>query len=494
MSDNRWDEPKHVNMKKRNMSSYRQKAPKYKREGKKPFPVWTIPVILTCVAIISLVVWYGSSEYEVYQQYRQVVSKVNVDTFYPGIAVNGIDIGGMTMEQAISSLGEEDTRAHEEFALTIAYGETRWRITSQEVLLAFDTQDVLDRAYALGRRGGLRERYQAIQNLAHSGSSFTTSMGYDKEKVRELTDIVATRLTKEATNAKLYAFEVSARTFTFTSEAAGYRADADALYRDVIAALDAGDYDEVIKPNVESVAPVLTKDMLVSMFGRISSYSTDTTTNKNRNANITLSAEAINGSVVMPGETLSFNDSTGERTSAKGYREAGAISGGVLIDATGGGVCQTSSTLFNAVVRADLEIVDRTEHSWPSSYVPKGEDAAVDWPRLDFKFKNTQDTPVFIVAWYGDQKVTVEVYGRLLDPGVTIDLHSDLIRTLKPSDEIAYVQDTSLSSGTSKAGRKKRTGYVVDTFKVYYKDGVETSRTKIWRTTYKSSQQTILWN
>ena len=106
------------------------------------------------------------------------------------------------------------------------------------------------------------------------------------------------------------------------------------------------------------------------------------------------------------------------------------ISGGVLIDATGGGVCQTSSTLFNAVVRADLEIVDRTEHSWPSTYVPKGEDAAVDWPRLDFKFKNNKDTPVFIMADYADQLLTVEVYGRLLEPGVSIELSSDLILSL----------------------------------------------------------------
>ena len=95
------------------------------------------------------------------------------------------------------------------------------------------------------------------------------------------------------------------------------------------------------------VQPAVTQEMLVPMFGRISSFTTETTNDSNRNTNISLSADALNGKVVMPGETLSFNESTGQRTTEKGYKEAGAISGGQLIDDTGGGVCQTSSTLFN---------------------------------------------------------------------------------------------------------------------------------------------------
>ena len=466
----------------------------YESEGKKPFPIWTIPAIATCIALISVMIYALSGAYERYEAYRAMVSRVNVQTFYEGISVNGVPIGGLTMEEALAKIGEGETVSQEEFAVVIASGDKRWRISSQEVPLRFDTQEVLERAWALGRRGSLAERDALITRLKNEGAQLTTSMGYDREKVRELTDIVASRLSVAATDARLYAFEVATRTFTFTSEAQGYQVDADKLYRDVIAALDAGDYDAVITPEGSVTQPVITRAALSSMFGLISSFSTETTNNKNRNTNIRLSAEAINGKVVQPGETLSFNECTGERTSAKGYREAGAISGGVLVDATGGGVCQTSSTLFNAVVRADLEIVDRTAHSWPSSYVPKGEDAAVDWPRLDFVFKNNRSTPVFIIAEYADQQITVSVYGELLEPGVTIDLSSELIRTLVPSDEVLYVQDPSLPAGTSKAGRQKRTGYVVDTYKVYYKDGVETQRTLLWSTTYNSSQKEILYN
>lgn len=159
-----------------------------------------------------------------------------------------------------------------------------------------------------------------------------------------------------------------------------------ALQEEILAALDEGAYDRVITPKGESVEPTVTKDQLVGQFGLVSSFTTTTTKDKDRNNNIEISAAALNGRMVKPGDTMSFNDCTGQRTGEKGYREAGAIAGGMLVDDTGGGVCQTSSTLFNAVVRADLEIVKRSAHSWPSSYVNKGEDATVNWPSLDFVF------------------------------------------------------------------------------------------------------------
>ena len=234
---------------------------------------------------------------------------------------------------------------------------------------------------------------------------------------------------------------------------------------------------------------------LVGQFGLISSFTTTTTKDKDRNNNIEISAAALNGRMVKPGDTMSFNDCTGQRTGEKGYREAGAIAGGVLVDDTGGGVCQTSSTLFNAVVRADLEIVKRSAHSWPSSYVNKGEDATVNWPSLDFVFRNNGDYPVFVIAWYENQTVTVQIYGKLLPNGQTVDLESEVIKTIKPDDAVLYTLDASLPVGTRKAGRKKRTGYVVDTYKVY-KDasGNVTEKKKLWTTTYRAMQDEILYN
>ena len=123
----------------------------------------------------------------------------------------------------------------------------------------------------------------------------------------------------------------------------------------------------------------------------------------------------------------------------------------------GGGVCQTSSTLFNAVARANLEIVYRSPHAWPSSYVQKGMDATVNWPNLDFKFKNDTEWPIYIVANYSKQKCTVEIYGMLLPDGVSIDLESTVTRTIDPPSDTKYVQNTKLAAGTQQTTIKKRT-------------------------------------
>ena len=214
--------------------------------------------------------------------------------------------------------------------------------------------------------------------------------------------------------------------------------------------LDAEDYHASIRVTPEKVLAEVSKTELMNRFGLISTYTTKTTSNKNRNTNIDLSARAINGTTVLPGEIFSFNAATGERTAEKGYKEAAAISGGVSKDEVGGGVCQTSSTLFNAVARADLEIVERSPHAWPSSYVEKGFDATVNWPGLDFKFKNNTDWPVFIIASYASQKVTVSVYGMSLGVDMSIDLESEVTRNLPQPSGVNYVINTSLKPGESK--------------------------------------------
>ena len=112
----------------------------YESEGKKPFPIWTIPAIATCIALISVMIYALSGAYERYEAYRAMVSRVNVQTFYEGISVNGVPIVGLTMEEALAKIGEGETVSQEEFAVVIASGDKRWRISSQEVPLRFDTQ------------------------------------------------------------------------------------------------------------------------------------------------------------------------------------------------------------------------------------------------------------------------------------------------------------------------------------------------------------------
>ncbi len=461
---------------------------------RKRTPLWTIPVMTVCVLLIAVFGWWVQQQHTNYRKYLAVREQVNQSTFYPGTVVDGVDLGGKTLDEAKTLIQQQLAKQSEQFAITIQYGDKNWRITSQELPVGADSDYILRRAYAIGRGGSLQQRYGQVLSLAKHGLQLSADWGYDQAQVRALVDMVAERVDQPPVDAKLTAFNPNTKEFVFVPEQDGMMLDRDRLYNDVVAALDAKNYTASVTVQTTPVSAAIRKDQIGSLFGLVSSFTTETTDDRNRNNNINLAAQAINGKMIMPGEKLSFNTSTGQRTQAKGYLEAGAIQGGQLVDETGGGVCQASSTLFNAVVRADLEIVTRSQHMWPSTYVNRGEDAAVDYPRLDFVFRNNQKTPVFVIAFYADRKITVQIYGKLMPPGYSINLFSETVRTTKASDEVIYTRNESLAPESSKVAKKKRDGYIVDTYKVYYQDGVEVDRKKLWRTEYRPVQQEVYFN
>ncbi|MBQ8093820.1 MAG: VanW family protein [Clostridia bacterium] len=461
------------------------------------FPVWTIFVLILCVAVWGFgfrIYREQEQSYAAYQsESRAAFDAQNV--YLNGITVDGIHLGGMTREAASALFTDRQMEQSDAFSLIIQSGERKWRITSQEVPLVFDAETVLDSAFVPGHYGTLEERLSDIEKASSGQFTYETSYEYDRSKLSELVDIIGESLDTAPGNATLDAFNMETQTFSFKEGTSGVRADREQLARDILSALDAGRTDQVISVKTEMIEPELHARDLEGHFGLVSTFTTETTRDRDRNKNIEISAGTLNGQVVQPGATLSFNGCTGKRTEEKGYREAHAIVGGVLVDDTGGGVCQTSSTLFNAVVRADVEIVKRYAHSWPSIYVPRGEDATVNWPNRDFVFKNSSNYPIFLRAWYDNYHVTVEVYGLIPQEFARIDLESETIQTIKPSNDVLYTLDESLPLGTRQSGHSKRTGYVVDTYKVYYDvDGNILKREKLWRTNYPATQQEILYH
>ena len=448
-------------------------------------------------SIISL----SPKTYSDYKAYRQYMAE---DTIYPGVYVDDIHVGGMSVQEAKAELEAAHTDTVGIFSVTVNVGNKSWVIDSSRVPLMRNYDEILAKAYALGRtntaniRGTgvtpFQERLNAALNLRSQPVSLYTEMTYDKETVRALTDSIVAYVNRDPIDAQVTTFNFDTKTFTFSDDEPGVYLNGDEVYNKVVAALDGGDSFATLTIEPEILLADTTKAELMNSFKMVSSYTTTTTKNSNRNTNIELSANAINGTTVMPGETFSFNDTTGKRTTEKGYKEAVAISGGQNVPDVGGGVCQTSSTLFNAVARANLEIVYRSPHAWPSSYVEKGMDATVNWPNLDFKFRNNTDYPVFIVAYYAKQKVTVEIYGVGLQDGMTIDLQSVVTKTIPAPEGTKYVQNTNLPAGTQKDTVKARTGYVVETYQVWYKNGVEVSRNLLCTSTYKAYQKTVEYN
>lgn len=444
---------------------------------------------------------FDQANYEHFLEMRRYLSG---DWIFPGVTIDGVDVGGMTREQAAQAVGQAEATGGGDFSIDIAVGNDTWTIDSTMVPMTRNVNEVISQAYALGRsnttalRGTrvtpFQERLNVVTALQANPVAFATEMTYDRATVRDLVDAIAGFVNREPVNASVASFDFGTKTFTFSDDAPGAYMDAEALYGQIIQTLDGGTRYATISVTPQKLLAQVTKVELMNSFRMISSYTTKTTSNSNRNTNIDLAAQAINGVTVLPGETFSFNKTTGERTPEKGYKEAAAISGGQSVPEVGGGVCQTSSTLFNAVARANLEIVKRSPHAWPSDYVEKGMDATVNWPDLDFKFKNNTDWPIFIVAYYNNRKMTVELYGMSLGDGVTIDLESVTTYTKDPPSEINYVQNTSLPPGTQKTTIKARTGYTVETWQVWYKNGEEFDRKLLCTSNYRMYQETVEWN
>ena len=250
----------------------------------------------------------------------------------------------------------------------------------------------------------------------------------------------------------------------------------------------------MIQATGNAVAPEITAASAKEKYKTISTFTTTTTSNKNRNTNIKLAAEAINGTVIKPGAEFSFNGTVGQRTEAKGYKGAAAYNNGEVVQEIGGGVCQVSTTLYNAVFRAGLEITYRRSHTFEPNYVTPGQDATVSWDQPDFKFRNNSSTAIGLKASYADQKVTISVYGiPILEDGVKWDLESKKVEELDPPAP-TYEEDQTLQPGvevTKSAGTK---GSRWETYKVVYKDGVEVSRERDHKTTYKGHAPVIRRN
>ena len=430
------------------------------------------------------------------------------DRIYPGTYIDNVQVDGMTREEAmraVTAVHQDQDRA---FDITVSVGNESWHVNSERVPVSRNTAETVERAWASGRSNtaGLgagdvtpfQERVRILSERINMSNpnpvTFATVQDYDHEALRNLTDGIVNYVNRDPVNSVVKSFDFNKKTFSFTSDKPGARIDPDVLYGQLTELLDSGVTRKEIRVVPEKIIADVTKTELMNNFGLISAYTTQTTNNNNRNTNIQLSAQAINGKTVLPGEIFSFNGATGERTAAKGYKEAPAISGGQSKDEVGGGVCQTSSTLFNAVVRADLEIIERNPHAWPSNYIEKGFDATVNWPGLDLKFRNNTNQPIFIVAGYSKRQVTVNIYGMSLGPGVKIDLESELVQTIPQPEGTNYVVNTALAPGESKKTVTGRKGYVVNTWKIWYKGNRETKRELLFKTTYKAYQETVEYN
>ena len=236
----------------------------------------------------------------------------------------------------------------------------------------------------------------------------------------------------------------------------------------------------------KTIIPQATANQLKSKLfnSTLAAYSTTYSTKAaNRASNVALAASKINGKVLKPGETFSYNETIGDTTIKNGYKVAPVFENGKTSEGVGGGICQVSSTLYSAVLYADLKVVERRNHSLTVAYVPKGQDATVSYGAIDFKFKNSTDYPIKISAVTDGGKITVSLVGTKREAEHKVQLRHEIVSTIQPTT--VETQNPDMPANTKKVTSSGKTGYVVDTYKTVFENGTEISSGKITRSTYK---------
>lgn len=295
-------------------------------------------------------------------------------------------------------------------------------------------------------------------------------------------------LNKSPVNAEF--IKTSGKTYEIKPHEMGRRISMDALTEiaDYVENRENQDYEEIILP-VELIPPEVTDEELEAQLFRdtLSSYTTHFTTgtqnNHNRGINIGLAAKSIDGTILLPGEEFSFNKTVGSRTTEKGYKIAHVFVEGQIMDGTGGGVCQVSTTLYNAVLRANLDVLERHNHMFTVGYVPLGMDAAVSYGYADLVFKNTTGYPLLIAADVYGNSLTFRICSVNDYPNLKVKVASEIIKKIPHT--VRYIDDPSMPQGTAEVTDNGSDGYIVDTYTKIFNGDSLIRETKLHRSIYQ---------
>ena len=358
------------------------------------------------------------------------VSISNHDRVILGIQSEGKTLTGMS-ETEIRQFFLEKARAKmKKPALVVTSGSQRWDIQATDIELTPNVEQAVQDAYGTGRGGSLLTNTLTQMRIALVGKDVRLTATYNDDKLQAKLVAIATSLSRVPKNASL---TLSPRGNVERHAAlTGRQADATTLHDTVAPKLSALALTVRTEILVEETEPVITDDTLASIDGVLASYQTKYSPG-NRGHNIALAAGKLNGSLVKPNGIFSFNDTVGLRTATAGYKVAGVILDGQLADGIGGGVCQVSSTLYNAVLLAGLTPTARTSHALPSAYCPPGLDATVADGQIDLQFRNQLAHSVYLLTSADGHTLTVYILGTRADHGgKTIRLESNGSR-LHPS-------------------------------------------------------------
>lgn len=453
---------------------------------------------------------------------------VNTEQIMPKTTVNGVDVGGMTQDQAETALEEDFQEKYSQAEISVSANGEEYTVELGNVL-ELDCGELAKQALAPSQAQFLTRGFSYVKAALVGTKLRTLPTVSDQETLHE--NIVDSGLIDIDTTVQT-SYEIQDGQLVFTIGTTGNSVDEEALTEQIHGAIQSGDYestlecpmavgtvepvdveavyrdvykdpvDATLDPQndyeiVESVTGVsfdrnqaaaalegaeegsqvkidldykepeiTTQDMEENLFkDRLSTYTTKVSGTANRKSNVRLAAEKCNGVIMLNGDVFSYNDTVGERTAENGFKTAAAYLNGETVQEYGGGICQVSSTLYAATLYANLEIVQRQNHTYASSYIDLGLDATVSWGGPDFQFSNNKAYPIKIEASYYDGYMTVNIWGTKMDD-TKVEMVSETLETIPYDTE--YKDDPSQYVGESTVTQTGEDGYKVQTYRQIY--------------------------
>lgn len=410
------------------------------------------------------------------------------ETIKPGIYAGDIVLSGKTVEQARAAVEYyiEELRKTE---ITLeAAGDHNVVVTAGDLGVSWSNTGLPEEAFRLGRTGNIIQRYKALKDLEHENRIFHIDLDFDVQAINDVLAAKCVKYDKKAVNVSLKRNEDGQ--FEVMEGQAGSVLDVEASIDRIYNYLT-GEWDQKpcsIALDITVEEPRGSAEELSAVTDLLGSYTTSySTSGTSRSANVENGCHLINGTTLYPGEEFSTYDMVAPFTEKNGYYMAGSYLNGKVVDSLGGGICQVSTTLYNAVLKSELDVTERHNHSMIVSYVEPSADAAIaESAGKDFRFVNNLDNPIYIEGYTQNKKITFNIYGKeTRDAGHAVKYESEVLEIICPETDAIYA-DASKPIGYI-VTESAHTGYKARLWKIVTQDGEEVSREQINSSNYKMS-------
>lgn len=439
--------------------------------------------ILSAIIIAALTFIYaGNAKY--------ASAEENDNTICQGVFIDEVDVSGMSREEAQTAVDDFiDSLRNKGVAITV--NDNIVYTTMGDLGYTYEENDSIEQALALGKSGNLIKRYKDLKDIEQGSIIYPLAFKFDEEKIKNIVTVDVSAYNIAPVNASI---TKQGGDFVYTDHSVGSKVSIDKTVKAIEDQMTNWNrQDIIVAAVVEDDMPEYTREDVEKCDTILGTYTTEYTTSaEGRAANLANGARLINNIVLYPGDVFNAYDVLTPFTEENGYFIAGAYLNGVVVDSVGGGACQVTTTLYNAVLEAELEVVERFPHSMTISYVDLSRDAAIAGTYKNFQFANNTDAPILIEASTKDRRITFKLWGHEVRDTANrrIKYETVVLSTKNPPAEVV-TEDPTQPTTYRKVTQTAHTGYKAQLWKVVYENGVEVSRTMINSSNYEAAPQYV---